>query len=608
MPRLPLEDFFRKPERANPQLSPDGTHLAFLAPHERRLNVFVRDLATRLETRVTNATERDIAGYVWADDERLVYARDQGGDENYRLYSVGKQGEDPLDLTPFEGVKCAIIDDLEEVPDQILIQMNRRNPQIFDVWRLNVSTGELELAAENPGNVQHWMTDHDGRLRLATTTDGVGTSILFRESEEDAWREVAAYDFKESASPLSFTFDNQAIYVASNVGRDRSAIFEYDLERGREVKLLWEHPEVDVAGLICSKKRRVILGVAFETDRPGRHYFDDERRRIQEFLDERLPGRLNNLVSHARDESRFVVLSRSDRVRGAYHLLSVGAAGELELEPLFESAPWLAEAELAECQPIRYTSRDGLTIHGYLTLPPEVEARALPLVVLPHGGPWHRDSWGFDPDVQFLANRGLAVLQMNFRGSTGYGRAFWEASFGQWGLSMQDDITDGVGWIVEQGIADPQRIAIYGGSYGGYAALSGLVKTPELYACGVSYVGVSNLFTWIEAFPPYWKPFLEMIHEMVGHPERDAERWRANSPFFNADAIRVPLLVVQGANDPRVRKEESDQIVEALRSRGVEVDYIVKEDEGHGFVKEENLFEFYRALESFLQRHLGLEA
>ncbi len=603
---IPLEDFFRKPQRARPRLSPDGRKLAFLAPWERRLNVYVRDLVRGTERRVTSANERDVAGYAWANDERIVYARDQGGDENHRLYAVGHDGSDPLDLTPFDGVKCAIVDDLEEVPDQILFQMNRRDPTLFDAWRLDVRTGAMECAAENPGNVQTWMTDHRGRLLIATTTDGVNTAILHRASESEPWCSVATYSFKESATPLAFTFDGRALYVSSNVGRDKAAIYEYDLQRGREGRLVFEHSEVDVSDLLLSKRREIVTGVAFETDRLGFHVFDDERARLQALADERLPRRENRFVSHSRDERRWIVHSGGDRTLGSFHLLDLDEGESGELEHLFDVAPWLAEDDLAPMQPISYRARDGLLIHGYLTLPLGVEPRKLPLVVHPHGGPWARDGFAFDPQVQFLANLGVAVLQMNFRGSVGYGREFWQKSFGQWGLAMQDDVTDGVRWGIERGIADPTRIAIYGASYGGYAALCGLTKTPELFACGVSYVGVSNLFTWIEAFPPYWKPFLEMVHEMVGHPERDAERWRATSPFFHADRIVAPLLVAQGANDPRVRKEESDQIVGALRSRGVPVEYLVKENEGHGFSNEENQFEFYHAMERFLRSHLRL--
>jgi dipeptidyl aminopeptidase/acylaminoacyl peptidase len=598
---IPLEDFFRKPDKVMLRLSHGGRHLAYMEPYRRRLNVVVQDLDTGETRRVTHATERDIGGYVWVSDERLVYAQDTGGDENFRLYAVSRDGSNPLDLTPFEGVKCDIVDELEDDEDEILFQMNQRRPEIFDAYRINIHTGEMRMVAANPGNIQQWITDHEGRLRLAVTTDGVNTSILFREREEDEWRQVATYDFKEAASPQLFTFDNRAVYVTSNVGRDKAALFAYDLATGKEGELLFEHPEVDVAGLLYSKRRKVLTGVCYETDRLGYHFFDEERARLQSFLDAELPGYDNRPVSHSKDETRFVVHSGSDRSMGAYYLLD---AERMAMTKLFEISPWLDEGRMAEMSPLEYRTRDGLRVRGYLTVPRGVERKGLPLVVNPHGGPWSRDSWGFDPEIQFLASRGYAVLQMNFRGSTGFGREFLEAGFGQWGLTMQDDVTDGVRWAIEQGLADPGRVAIYGGSYGGYAALSGLTKTPDLYCCGVSYVGVSNLFTWIAAVPPYWKPYLEMVYEMVGHPEQDEERFHATSPLFHAEKITVPLLVAQGANDPRVRKEESDQIVEALRGRGVDVEYVVKDNEGHGFQNEENRFDFYRAMERFLGRHV----
>jgi dipeptidyl aminopeptidase/acylaminoacyl peptidase len=602
LPPIPLEDFFRKPDKVQVRVSPGGGFLAWLEPWERRLNLHVRDLRSGETRRVTAAAERDLGGYAWVNDERLVYVQDKGGDENFRLYAVGRDGSNPLDLTPYDGVKCDIVDDLEEIDNEILIQMNRRNPEIFDVYRVDVNSGEMEMIAENPGNVQSWATDHDGRLRLATTTDGLHTSILYRETEANPWREVARYDFREGATPRLFGFDNRSLVVSSNVGRDKSAIFEYDLAAGRETELLFEHPEVDVWEPLWSKARKKLTGFMFETDKWRYHFIDDERARLQQFVDDSLPGQENRVISCSKDERRFVVYSGSDRNVGSYHLVDLDGP---RIEKLFDLAPWLDPERLSTVTPVSFPSHDGLTLHGYLTLPRDVDTRPLPLVMLPHGGPWHRDSWGYDPELQFLANRGYAVLQVNFRGSTGYGRRFWEASFGEWGLSMQDDVTSAVRWAIDEGIADPLRVAIYGGSYGGYAALSGLTKTPDLYACGVSYVGVSNLFTWIEAFPPYWKPFLETVYEMVGHPERDEQRFRDNSPFFNADRIKVPLLVAQGANDPRVRKEESDQIVAALEQRGVEVEYLVKENEGHGFSNEENQFEFYRALEGFLERHLN---
>ena len=600
--RIPLEDFFRKPEVASVRLSPDGRWLSWMAPYERRLNVFLREIATGQERRLTSATERDVAGYIWVDAGHIVYVQDAAGDENWRLFGVRPEGEEPVDLTPYEGVQCRIVDELEEQDGMILFEMNRRDPQVFDVYRLDVRDGSMHVVAENPGNVQSWHTDHQGRLRLATTTDGVNTSVLYRATEEEEWRPVATYDFKESVTLLGFTFDDERCWVSSNLGRDKAAVCTYDPAAGAELELVYSHPEVDVASILLSKQRKQLTGVAYETDRTHYEFFDGERAALQTLVDEALPGRTNHLVSHTRDEALWVAHSGDDRTLGSYHLVNPGAG---TVQHLFDLAPWIVADELCEMRSIQYAARDGRQIPGYLTLPLGVEPKNLPLVVHPHGGPWARDSWGFNPEVQFLANRGMAVLQMNFRGSTGYGRDFLEASFQQWGLAMQDDISDGVQWAIEQGIADPARVAIYGGSYGGYATLAGLTKTPELYRCGVDYVGISSLFTWIESFPEYWKPFLEMVYEMVGHPERDEEQWRATSPLYQLDKIQVPLFVVQGANDPRVKQEESEQLVAALKERGLPVEYLLKEDEGHGFVKEENQFEFYRAMESFLAKHLA---
>jgi len=605
--RIPLEDFFRKPERSDVRISPDGTHLGWLAPWERRLNVHVRELRTGEERRVTHATARDVLGWFWASDERLVTVQDTGGDENYRLHAVSRDGTGAIDLTPFDGVKCGLIDDLEDEPDQILFQMNRRDPRVFDAYRADVATGELHHVAENPGNIRGWITDNSGRIRAAIAGDGASTSLLHRENEKVPWRTVTTQDFREKLRPLAFTFDDRRLYVTSNVGRDKAAIFEYDPTTAEHGRLIFEHPEVDVQALSKSRRRRVLTYVTYETDKLKMHFLDDEQRAMQDFVDSKLPGRLNFFVSSSRDEMRWVVQSCGDRTGGSYHLLEWGEPGtQRKLTPLFDSSPWLHEEELAEMRPITFTNREGHVLHGYLTVPVGVEAKNLPLVLNPHGGPWFRDSWGFNPEVQFIANRGAAVLQVNFRGSTGYGKAFWKSSFGQWGLAMQDDLTDAVRWAVDQGIADASRLAIYGGSYGGYAALVGITKEPDLFACAVSYCGPSSIFTWLEAFPPYWEPLRAKVYEMVGHPERDAERLKATSPLFHVDRIRCPLLVAQGANDPRVRKTESDQIVAALRERNVDVEYLVKDDEGHGFANEENKFDFYRAMEQFLGQHLRL--
>jgi len=603
MPRLiPMEDFFRNPEKAGFTLSPDGTHLAFLKPWEKRLNIHVQKIGEEEVTRITSSTERDIIGYFWANNYRISYVQDKAGDENFKLYGVNIDGSDEKELTPFEKVRVMIIDDLEEDEEHMLIAMNKRDARIFDAYRININTGEMDMIAKNPGNITSWQTDHDGNLRLAGTTDGVNTSVLYRDSEKDDYKVLITTSFKESLAPLFFTFDNKNLYVASNIGRDKSAIYEYDIKNKKTTRLIFEHPKVDVSSLLKSDKRKKITGVAYIIDKRHYEFFDEEREQLQQDLEKRLPGYEVVVTDMSKDETKVLVRTYSDRSLGAYYYLDRSTN---EFIKLADRSPWLKEEELAEMKPITYQSRDGLTIHGYLSLPRGLKPKKLPAVVNPHGGPWARNMWGFNPEVQFLVNRGYAVLQMNFRGSTGYGRAFWEASFKQWGKAMQDDITDGVKWLIDEVIADPERVGIYGGSYGGYATLAGLTFTPDLYACGVDYVGVANIFSWMKAIPPYWTPYLEMIYEMVGHPEKEKELLESSSPVFHVEKIKAPLFIAQGANDPRVPKAESDQMVEALKKRGIEVPYMVKENEGHGFLNEENRFDFYRAMEKFLSKHLG---
>ena len=601
-PLIPMKDFFRNPVKVAYSLSPNGEYLAFMQPWENRLNVFVEKIGTGQPVRVTSAKARDISGYAWKGNNRIVYIQDTGGDENYRLFAVGSDGSNQKDLTPFEKVRAQIIDRLERNENEILVGLNKRTPQVFDVYRINVNTGEMNMIAENPGNYTGWATDWDGKLRIAVTTDGVNTTLMFRNTETDKFAPVITTTFKETIAPLLFTSDNKQLYVATNIGRDKTAIVKYDVESKKELEKIFEHPEVDVTNLLSSRKRRVITGVSYTTDKPYYHFIDKQRADLQKDLERRLPGFEVRLQGCSLEEDKCLVRTFTDRSLGSYYFYDLKSK---DFRKLADVSPWINEQHMASMKPIKYQSRDGLTIHGYLTLPKGVAPRNLPVVVNPHGGPWFRDNWGYNPEVQFLANRGYAVLQVNFRGSTGYGRKFWEASFKQWGKAMQNDITDGVQWLIKEGIADSKRIGIYGGSYGGYATLAGLVYTPNLYAAGVDYVGVSNLFTFLKAIPPYWKPYLEMLHEMIGHPEKDKDLLTAASPVFHSDKIKVPLLIAQGANDPRVNKAESDQMVEALKKRGIEVPYIVKANEGHGFANEENRFEFYRAMEEFLGKHLG---
>ena len=484
----------------------------------------------------------------------------------------------------------------------MLISMNKRNPQVFDVYRLNFTDDSLTMIAENPGNISGWMTDHEGKLRIATTTDGVNTGVLYRKTEQDAFVPIMETGFKDSFQPLLMTFDNKELYVSSNLGRDKAAIYTFNPETKKQGELIFEHPEVDVESLIYSEKRKVITGAVYYADKRGYHFFDKQRAALQAELESKFPGLEVGISSSNRDETVYIVRTSSDKTPGAYYVYDTT---DKSLMLLAEIAPWIDSKKMASMQPIQYKSSDGLTIHGYLTIPAGKEAKNLPVVINPHGGPWARDYWGYNPEVQFLANRGYAVLQMNFRSSTGYGKDFWTKGFKQWGKKMQDDVTDGVQWLIKQGIADPKRIAIYGGSYGGYTTLAGVTFTPDLYTCAVDYVGVSNLFTLFETLPPYWEQGRQMMYEMIGDPEKDKALLEEVSPIFHIGNIKVPLLVAQGANDPRVKKEHSDQIVNALKQKNIAVEYMVKDNEGHGFHNEENRFDFYRAMEQFFAKHLG---
>ncbi len=604
--QIPLEDFFKNPEKSAFQLSPDGKYYAYMAPYKHRMNVFVQEIGKDSARRLTSDTARNIAGYFWGNNSRILFLKDTGGDENFKLFGVNIDGTNLIGLTDFPKVRTEVIDDLPEIDEFVIVGMNKRNPEVFDPYRLNINTGEMKMLAENPGNIQSWITDHDGKLRMATAiVDGVNNALLFRETEDEPFKTVLTTSFRDELSPHFFTFDNKNIYASSNLGRDKSAIVEFDPRTAKEVKVLYENKDYDVDGLFFSKQRKVLTAARYTSWKRERYFFDKKFEEMAARMKKEFGDKEFSFVSNNKAEDKYIITTFSDKSLGTYYFYDVAAD---KVTKICDISPWIDENEMAAQTPVEYKSRDGYTINGYLTLPKGYtmeNAKDLPVVVNPHGGPWYRDSWGFNPEVQFLANRGYAVFQMNFRGSTGYGRKFWEASFKQWGKTMQNDITDGVNWLIDKGIADKGRIAIYGGSYGGYATLAGITFTPEVYAAAVDYVGVSNLFTFMKTIPPYWKPMMDMMHEMVGDPVKDSVLMREASPVFHVGQIKTPLFVAQGANDPRVNKAESDQMVEALKKRNIEVEYMVKDNEGHGFHNEENQFDFYRAMEKFLGTHLA---
>jgi dipeptidyl aminopeptidase/acylaminoacyl peptidase len=614
---IPIEDFFRNPEQTDFELSPDGSHYAWVSPHEGVLNLFVREIgspglgsggsATAFDDsagiQLTDSTERDIYRFFWGNDRYILYLQDTAGDENYRLYRVDIATKTTDCLTDFQGVDTNVISALRNHPDEIIISMNRRSPDAFDPYSLNLSTGELEPLAENPGDVTSWICDNEGTIRIAEAR-----GLLYRSSPDAEFREILPLEKGDTFLPRYFAPDNRTVYAYSSIGRDKIAIVEFDLEKGEEVRVLFEHPVYDAFGdderdhFDYSFARQRLSYALYTAEKRELEFFDKELEQLYHKLRSRIGDYELQFASVTDDLGRMIVEASSDRQPGIVYLYD---AGSDTLEKLQEISPWLDEDELAEMRPIRYEARDGLTIHGYLTLPRGITAENLPVIVHPHAGPQWRNSWGFDAGTQFFANRGYAVLQVNFRGSEGYGKSFLEAGFKQWGLKMQDDITDGVHWLIDERIADPERIAIFGWSYGGYAALAGLTFTPEIYACGLDLWGISNYFTLYRSFPSYWKPFLEQVNERWGDIEKDREQMYRTSPVFHVQNIRAPLFIAQGENDARVGKEQAEELIAELEKHGKEFEFYLIKGEGHAFSNESKHIELMTAIEAFLERHMG---
>jgi dipeptidyl aminopeptidase/acylaminoacyl peptidase len=616
-PLIERELFFSDPEIANSQLSPDGRFLAFQRPLNGVMNVWVKGLQDDFEDAhpLTDDSDSPILNYFWSrDGQFILYIQDRGGDENYRIYAVDPAAilaesggrTAPRDLTPFDQVQARIYALPRNRPNEIIVGLNDRTPELHDVYRLDLTTGERELLIQNEANVANWVADLEGNVRLATRQlpDG-STEIL--QIENNALEPIYRCGFEDSCYPLQFHPDGDRVYFVTNQGTDvdLTRLTLLDLRTGT-LELVDQDPEgeVDFGSAIFSQVTDELVATVYTGDRqriyPQTDEFARELATVQRILPE---GNLGFRPETEDGQLRLVTLQR-DVDPGTVYLFhrETGA-----LEKLYDTRPDLPTEFLAAMQPIRYTARDGLEIPGYLTLPLGEDSRNLPLVVLPHGGPWLRDTWGYRPVVQFLVNRGYAVFQPNFRGSSGYGKAFLNAGNREWGIgAMQHDITDGVEFLIAEGIADPNRVAIYGASYGGYAALAGLTFTPDLYAAGVSMVGPSNLLTFINSIPPYWEPLRQRMIRRVGNPDDPEGRMRlkAQSPFYAAEQIQAPLLVIQGANDPRVIQSESDQIVARLRDLGRDVEYLVAPDEGHGLVQEENRLAAFVAIEQFLSRHL----
>ncbi len=604
---IPTREFFANPATAfRYKVSPDGRKLAWLAVKKRRLTVHFRSLASDAVQVIDTHSKRSVFNFEWAQDSRrIMYVQDQEGDENYHIFISGTENPQakPNDLTPFANIRAAIHRIIKNDPDHILIVHNERDKSIFDLYRLNINTGELQMVGENPGDVLAWITDEDGRLRarIRQTAPSFRHHLEVWQQATSDWRTMADWEFDDTFNVWGFTPDDRGLWVTSNRARDRIGVWRFDLATGQE-SFVYEDPNVDVAEILVSRINKRLMAVLVNADFPKIHFFDEKVKQDAALFKDHHNFGLS-LGSVDDQEAMATVTVYTDRSVENYLLDRVHRRKQLlNRHPLSRY-----KESLVEMKPISFKSRDGWTLHGYLLQPPGVTEKPLPMVLLVHGGPWARVGWGLDPLSQFLANRGYAVLYVNFRGSTGYGKSFMEAAVREFAGKMHTDLLDGVNWAVENNIADPNKICIFGGSYGGYAALVGMTFTPDIFACGVDIVGPSNLVSLLESVPEYWKLFMPHFYKYVGNPDNPEDRadMKKRSPLFYVDQVKSPLLIAQGGNDPRVKQQESEQMVAALRKAGKDVQYLLFPNDGHGIKHWKNRLQLFRSAEDFLAKHLG---
>jgi len=607
-----VKDYFAKPASSDFQLSPDGTYMSYRNKDENLKNhVYVKNIKTEEVKRVITEGEELVRGYGWANDNRLIYVMDKGGNENYHMFAVDVDGSNQKELTPYDGVRVEILALLKEDKDHMVISMNKNNPQVFDPYKININTGEITQLYENKdlaNPIMGYEFDKDGNLRgFARLKDGIYTEMYYA-IEPGNYQLMRTTSWDDTFGIISFDYatDNpHDAYVISNLESDKINVYKYDLAKDLVIEELFSNDQYDAGGLSLSRKRNWEVDYyTYQGEKNNIIPVSKYYKKLHKKLKKEFPNYDFYLSARTDDESQYLIYVTSDKLYGRYYSYDVKKD---EIKLLFDLMPQLNEDDMAEMRPISFMSRDGIKIHGYITLPKEAENGPVPVIVNPHGGPQGiRDNWGFNPEAQLFASRGYATLHVNFRISGGYGKEFFKSGFKQIGRKAMDDVEDGLQYVIDQGWVDKDRAAIYGGSHGGYAVLRGLTKTPDLYACGIDYVGVSNLFTFMETIPAYWTPYLPILKAVWYDPAvpEEKEIMEEVSPAFHVDKIKKPLFVVQGANDPRVNIDESDQIVRQLREKGVVVPYMVAYDEGHGFAKEENRMELYTAMMGFLAEQL----
>ncbi len=609
-----VPSYFAKPLKSGFQFSPKGQYLSYREKDENgKRHVYVKNTITDAITKVITEGEELLRGYNWVNDNRLIYIKDQGGNENYQLFAINIDGTNEKALTPFDGVKVSILETLKDQPDFMIIQMNKDNPEVFEPYKINVNTGELVKLYENndPNSpVMGYDFDKDGNLRGYTRqVNGTEMEQMYRTGSDKPFEVIEHYDWKGAFGIIGFIYEKgqeNIAYVSTNLGRDKQVAAKYDLANKKMIEVVFENKDFDASGISRSRKRNWEIDYfSYEGEKYHIEPVSDYYKKLHSIFKNQFGSKDFWITDYTDNEDKYLLYVTSDKLYGEYFVYD---AVKNEFKLMVTLMPELKENDMAEMRPIKFKSRDGFLVYGYITLPVKaLTGQKVPMIVNPHGGPYGvRDSWGFNPETQLFASRGYATLQVNYRGSGGYGKEFYLAGSKQIGRNMLNDLEDGVNYCIEQGWADSKKIAIYGASYGGLATLGSLIKTPDMYVCGVDYVGVSNLFTFVNSFPAYWKPFMAQFYAQWYDPENPEEKkiMEEVSPALRATEITKPLFVVQGANDPRVNINESDQIVTTLRAKGKDIPYMVKYNEGHGFGHEENQLELYQYMLGFFAKYL----
>lgn len=602
---IPVDDFFKSQDKIGYRLSPDGKSLSYLKLQGQDQNIYIENLETGAGQNITRLKDKNIVFYFWVSNNELIYYKEvDATSRKSDVFIVDKEGKNERQLVNSEKSRLRVIEDQLIDDRYLLVSSNKRDSTVFDVYRLNVRNGAMEMAAKNPGNIVDWKTDAEGKLRLAMSSDGVNSTMLYRANESQPFKKVLTSNFKDTFSPIAFSHERpNVIYAISDVNRDKTALVEIDCNTGKEIRNIFCNDTLNITDAQYSRKKNKLSFVVYETWKKEKHFLDDSVRQVYSNLDKLLPKTEMRIYDKDKSESVFILRSFTDRNPGSYYLY-FASTGKLRKLSDFNAS--IHESELCEMKPVAYTSRDGLKIHGYLTLPLNVKAENLPVVVLPHDGPGQRNLWGYNPEVQFLANRGYAVFQINYRGSSGYGKTFMAAGFKQWGAKIQDDISDGVKWLIAGKIADPKRVAIYGTGFGGYIALNGLYINKGSFACAASNSGVINLFTYLKSIPPYQKPNLQMYYEIIGNPLTDIDKIRKVSPLFQTDKINAPVLLAENIKDPNNNSGEAVQFVKNLKKRNVSVTYLENDGDIDIYYgrNPEGRRKFYNALEEFLEVNL----